>query len=79
MPSLKQKQYFEEGQTAALCGKTLEQCPYKKIERKSAWRRGWHEGALIKGIQGNKPIESQATSTRIAALRNILHSTGAHA
>lgn len=72
MPSLKMKQYFEQGQTAAACGKALDDCPYKKPERKNAWVRGFHEAKLMSNLQGQTPVQKRTNQEHIAHLKTML-------
>jgi len=32
---------FEQGRSAFLCGKTLQQCPYNKGKFRRQWQNGW--------------------------------------
>ncbi|KGJ92135.1 ribosome modulation factor [Colwellia psychrerythraea] len=75
MPSIKLKATFEEGQNAALCGKTLDNCPYRKTEKKNAWVRGFHQGKLAKENGGKSitPVQARTNQGHIAHLRSLFH------
>ena len=72
MPSLKLKATFEEGQNAALCDKTLDDCPYRRVEKRNAWVRGFHEGKLIAQQRAISPVTARTNQGHIAHLRSLL-------
>jgi len=72
MPSLKLKATFEEGQNSALCGKTLDDCPYRRIEKRNAWVRGYHVGKLHAEQLAISPVQARTNQGHIAHLRSLL-------
>jgi len=73
MPSLKSQAVFEEGQNAALCGKTLDDCPYRRVEKINAWVRGFHEGTLKAQQLTLNPMQARTNQGHIAHLRSLLN------
>ena len=71
MPSLKTQQYFEEGKNSGLCGKTLDDCPYRKTERKNAWVRGLREGELLAEQRRLSPVQHRTNQGHIAHVRSL--------
>lgn len=72
MPSLKSKAVFEEGQNAALCHKSLDDCPYRRVEKRNAWIRGYHEGKLQAEQLAISPVVARTNQGHIAHLRKLL-------
>lgn len=60
--------YFQQGQNAGLCGKSLDDCPYKKPERKVVWVRGFHHGKLI---SQQKLFTSKQQEQHLAHIANL--------
>jgi len=71
MPSLKQQAVFEQGQNAGLCGKTLDNCPYRKVDKKNAWVRGYHQGKLQAEQKRLSPVQHRTNQGHIAHLRKL--------
>ncbi|MBL4832637.1 MAG: hypothetical protein JKY26_01575 [Pseudomonas sp.] len=71
MPSIKLQATFEEGKNAALCHKTLDDCPYRRAEKINAWVRGFHEGKLRAEQLALSPVQARTNQGHIAHLRSL--------
>lgn len=73
------RRLFEEGQAAALAGKSAEECPYRSDAKIAEWQRGFRAGEDIaltcraKKIK-RTPIEIEHARRQLDGIRQLLRS-----
>ncbi len=55
--------YYQQGVNAGLIGKTSDDCPFKRSDRKGAWIRGLHYG--LQNNKANYLTENQAEKNKV--------------
>jgi ribosome modulation factor len=67
---------YDQGQTAGAAGRPIDDCPYRRQDRRAAWLQGWHAGQA-QAERPEPPTEAERNSAlpNLEALRERLNAT----